>query len=115
LCEALVDSAPLPMLIASPTGELLFGNPALAQLLGMRSDELHGKLNNTLLGKWCPRIERDVRQVLSRQKALRLPLTIENSRGESRGGWLTLAPYKRGGEIVGVCGVIALLGEVSEE
>jgi len=111
LCEALVDSCPLPMFVASPTCEMLFGNAALGQLLGVQPGELRGKLSSTLLGKWCPRIERDVRQVLARKRVSRHSLVVHSQAGEARGGWLTLAPFRRDSEVVGVCGVVALMGE----
>lgn len=114
LCEALVDACPLPMFVASPTSELLFGNAALGQLLGIQPAELRGKLSSTLLGKWCPRIERDVRQVLGQRKNSRHTLVVHNAHGEARGGWLTLSPYRRDGEIVGVCGVVAIMGDFGE-
>jgi len=116
LCEALVDSCPLPMFVASPTGEMLFGNAALGHLLGIQPpSELRGKLSATMLGKWCPRIERDVRQVLARKRASRHTLVVYNQTGEARGGWLTLAPFRRDGDVVGVCGVVALMGEADGE
>lgn len=111
LCEALVDSCPLPMFVASPTGEILFGNAALCQLLGIPTADLRGKLSSTMLGRWCPRIERDVRQVLARKRASRHTLVIHNQSGEARGGWLTLAPFRRDDEVVGVCGIVALMGD----
>jgi tRNA A-37 threonylcarbamoyl transferase component Bud32 len=111
LCEALVDACPLPMFVASPTGELLFGNAALGSLLGIAAPELRGKLSSTLLGRWCPRIERDVRMVLARRRASRHTLVVHSPQGEARGGWLTLAPYRRDGEVVGVCGVVAIMGD----
>lgn len=111
LCEALVDSCPLPMFVASPTGEILFGNAALCQLLGIPAADLRGKLSSTMLGRWCPRIERDVRQVLARKRASRHTLVIHNQSGEARGGWLTLAPFRRDDEVVGVCGIVALMGD----
>jgi len=111
LCEALVDSCPLPMFVASPTGEILFGNAALCQLLGIPVADLRGKLSSTMLGRWCPRIERDVRQVLARKRASRHTLVIHNQSGEARGGWLTLAPFRRDDEVVGVCGIVALMGD----
>ena len=113
LCEALVDACPLPMFVASPTGELLFGNIALGSLLGIPLQELRGKLSSTLLGRWCPRIERDVRMVLARRRPSRHTLVVHNPQGEARGGWLTLAPYRRDGEVVGVCGVVAIMGDDS--
>ena len=113
LCEARVDACPLPMFVASPTGELLFGNIALGSLLGIPWAELRGKLSSTLLGRWCPRIERDVRMVLARRRPSRHTLVVHNPQGEARGGWLTLAPYRRDGEVVGVCGVVAIMGDDS--
>ncbi len=111
LCEALVDACPLAMFVASPSGELLFGNAALGGLLGIPAAELRGKLSSTLLGRWCPRIERDVRMVLARRRPSRHTLVVHNPQGEARGGWLTLAPYRRDGEVVGVCGVVAIMGD----
>ena len=113
LCEALVDACPLAMFVASPSGELLFGNAALGGLLGIPAAELRGKLSSTLLGRWCPRIERDVRMVLARRRPSRHTLVVHNPQGEARGGWLTLAPYRRDGEVVGVCGVVAIMGDDS--
>lgn len=111
LCEALVDACPLPLFVASPTCELLFGNASLCALLGVAQAELQGKLSTTMLGKWCPRIERDVRMVLARRRASRHTLVVHSPQGEARGGWLTLAPYRRDGEVVGVCGVLAIMGD----
>lgn len=111
LCEALVDSCPLPMFVASPTCEMLFGNAALGQLLGVQPGDLRGKLSSTLLGKWYPRIEREVRQVLARKRVSRHTLVVHSATGEARGGWLTLAPFRRDTDVVGVCGVVALMGE----
>ena len=111
LCEALVDACPLAMFIASPTCELLFGNAALGSLLGIPATDLRGKLSTTLLGRWYPRIERDVRMVLNRQRSSRHTLVVHSENGETRGGWLNLAPYKRDGQVVGVCGIVALMGE----
>jgi serine/threonine protein kinase len=115
LCEALVDSCPLPMFVASPTGEMLFGNAALGGLLGIHPTELRGKLSSTLLGKWCPRIERDVRQVLARKRASRHTLVVHSPSGEARGGWLTLAPFRRDGDVVGVCGIVSLMGDAEAD
>lgn len=111
LCEALVDACPLPLFVASPTCELLFGNFALGLLLGVPPEELRGKLSTTKIGQWCPRIEREVRHVLTKQRPSRHALLIENRVGEARGGWLTLAPYRRDGAVVGVCGVVAVMGD----
>ncbi|MBL9043973.1 MAG: serine/threonine protein kinase [Myxococcales bacterium] len=111
LCEALVDACPLPLFVASPTCELVFGNGALGALLGVPPEELRGKLSTTKIGAWCPRIEREVRHVLTKQRTSRHPLLIETAAGEARGGWLTLAPYRRDGEVVGVCGVVAIMGD----
>lgn len=86
LCEDLVDSCPLPMFVASPTCEMLFGNAALGLLLGIQPAELRGKLSSTLLGKWYPRIEREVRQVLARKRVSRHTLVVHNQSGEARGG-----------------------------
>ncbi len=111
LCEALVDACPLPLFVASATCELVFGNSALGALLGVPPEELRGKLSTTKIGVWCPRIEREVRLVLTKQRPSRHALLIENRVGEARGGWLTLAPYRRDGAIVGVCGVVAVMGD----
>lgn len=111
LCEALVDACPLPLFVASPTCELLFGNPALGVLLGVPPEKLRGKLSTTRIGQFCPRIEREVRIVLAQKRISRQALLIESHMGETRGGWLTLAPYRRDGEVVGVCGIVALMGE----
>ncbi len=111
LCEALVDACPLPLFVASPTCELVFGNGALGLLLGIPPDQLRGKLQATKIGLWCPRIEREVRHVLTKQRPIRHPLLIETSASEARGGWLTLAPYRRDGEVVGVCGIVAIMGD----
>jgi serine/threonine protein kinase len=110
-CESLVDSCPLPLFIASPTCEMLFGNQALGDLLELNPTELKGKLGQTLLGAWCPRIERDVRQVLSRGRTIRRALVVHGKYGEARGGWLTLAPFRRDNAIVGVCGVVSIMGD----
>ncbi len=115
LCESLVEVCPLPMFIASPTCEMLFGNPAFGELIEVTPAELKGKLGTTILGKWCPRVERDVRQVLSRDRTLRRALVVHGKYGEARGGWLTLSPYRRDGAIVGVCGVLALMGDSDPE
>lgn len=111
LCEALVDACPLPLFVASPTCELVFGNGALGSLLGIPPEQLRGKLQATKIGQWCPRIDREVRHVLTKQRPSRHPLLIETSIGEARGGWLTLAPYRRDGEVVGVCGIVAIMGD----
>ena len=114
LCEALVDACPLPLFVASPTSELLFGNAALGKLLGVPPDRLRGKLSTTKLGEYCPRIEREVRLVLAQKQPSRHALFIDSKTGEARGGWLTLAPYRRDGEVVGVCGVVSLMGEMGQ-
>ena len=111
LCEAIVDACPLPLFVASPTCELVFGNSALGSLLGIPPEHLRGKLQATKIGQWCPRIEREVRHVLTKQRPSRHPLLVETSVGESRGGWLTLAPYRREGDVVGVCGIISIMGD----
>ncbi|MCS6915955.1 MAG: protein kinase [Myxococcales bacterium] len=115
LCESLVDACPLPMFVASPTCEMLFGNPSFGNLIGIPPDELKGKLGQTPLGTWCPKIERDVRQVLARGRTIRRALVIHGKYGEARGGWLTLAPFRREGAIVGVCGVVSVMGEADPE
>lgn len=115
LCESLVDACPLPMFIASPTCELLFGNSSFGELLAVPPPELRGKLGTTMLGKWYPRIERDVRLVLSRGRALRRAIVIHGKNGDARGGWLTLSPFRREGAIVGVCGVLAVMGDSEPE
>lgn len=111
LCEALVDGSPLPMFVVSPTGEILFGNGAFSALIGIPEADLRGKLSSTLLGRICPRIDRDVRQVLQKSRTSRHTLVVHNESGEARGGWLTLSPYRREGEVVGVSGVVALMGD----
>ena len=115
LCESLVDACPLPMFIASPTCELLFGNSSFGELLAVPPPELRGKLGTTMLGKWYPCIERDVRLVLSRGRALRRAIVIHGKNGDARGGWLTLSPFRREGAIVGVCGVLAVMGDSEPE
>ena len=104
LCEALCDARPLAMFVVSPSGELLFGNAALGSLLGIPAAGLRGKLSSTLLGRWCLRIERDVRMVLAPPPGAATPLVVHNPQGEKGGGWLDL--YRRDGEVVGVCGVV---------
>lgn len=111
LCESLVEGCPLPMFIASPTCEMLFGNPSFCELIDVLPQELKGKLGTTLLGKWCPRVERDVRQVLSRDRSLRRALVVHGKYGEARGGWLTLSPFCRDGAVVGVCGILSVMGD----
>lgn len=97
------------MLAASSTGEILLGNSALCQSLGSSQADLRGRLRSTLLGRWCLRIERDVRQALARKRASRYTLVVHNGSGEARGGWLTLATFRRDEDIVGVCGIVALM------
>jgi PAS domain-containing protein len=104
LAEAVVDAMPLGVFVASPTGVLLFANPAMEKMLHRTpSDEV--RLGSTHLAEIFPRIERDVRAVLARARHVRRQAVTSDGKTIV----LTLSPHLRDGQIVGVSGTVIAL------